>query len=958
MDSNGTAVQKLSKILSLLVIGILVSCSSQQKTTSTDSLIGTPEQWTLQGRRSGEGYFDISGTLFSFQSEAQDDNPFYQIYLRNTNSGQVQRISPGTGKTTCSWVHPNQKQVLYSSTHHDPTSLKQQKTELEFRASGKTRRYSWDYDPQYELYLYDTQTKKQKRLTNQFGYDAEGAISPDGKYIVYSSNAHAYSDKNLSAEQQELLKNQPQQFLDIYLYDLKTKKSQRLTSTFGYDGGPFFSHQGDRIVWRRFGADGHSAEVYTMKLDGTDQIQVTRLGKMSWAPFFHPSGDYIVFSSNVFGFDNFELFIVDSLGKKDPVRVTDRNGFDGLPVFHPNGNEIYWTSDQTQNKTSQIFKAKWNDKEARKLLGLPAGPPLTGELSSEVIESDLKSSISYLASPELEGRATGSKGERKAHDYIISSFAASGLKPMLGKDFRQSFEFASGTTLDESSKLSTLQIGKEWAPVLFGRNGSFEIKNLVFVGHGLQVPATAALQAYDSYKGLNVQGKWVVALDEVPEDLPIKTRAHYMRFSRAAYKATIAQSLGAVGIIFLTPSQKIGFKSSESSEQKSLFALQVDPTAFNTLLKAAAGTDLDTWQKKSDGQQLKLTNSLSGQVQLRRIMSQANNVVGWLPHPNASRYLVIGAHGDHLGNQYSSSSRALTKEGLQIHHGADDNASGMAAVIELAQHFADTKNARPPYHLVFAIWSGEELGNLGSRSFVDNMGKTKNQIAAYINMDMIGRFDDKLYIQGLGSSKDWPAVIEQAVVSFKSPEPLPLFFQPDPYLPTDSTSFYTEGIPVLSFFTGAHTDYHTPSDTAEKINYPRLGQITRFISHLIQQFQYQPKLRIQTLAQSRSSLMSPESGGRSFRIFLGTIPDYAQKPSSSSAEASKGVLLSGVIANGPAEKAGLKKGDIIRGIAGIQIDTLQDYVFALEALKPSEKVSVKVIRSQKNLQLEVVPEAR
>ena len=155
-------------------------------------------QLTFEGRRAGEGYFGPNGNLMVLQSEREVDNPFYQIYLLDFETGDVERISPGHGKTTCSWIHPNQKEVLFASTHSDPEARRKQKEELGFRASGKERRYSWDYDEAFELYLYDRESKNYNQLTNATGYDAEGAISPDGNWIVFSSNRLAYS-KPLSA---------------------------------------------------------------------------------------------------------------------------------------------------------------------------------------------------------------------------------------------------------------------------------------------------------------------------------------------------------------------------------------------------------------------------------------------------------------------------------------------------------------------------------------------------------------------------------------------------------------------------------------------------------------------------------------------------------------------------------------------------------------------------------------
>src|SRR5207248_6265667 len=206
--------------------------------------------------------------------------------------------------------------------------------ELAFRASGKERRYSWDYDTAMDIYAYDEKTGAMKRLTDAKGYDAEGSYSPDGQWIVFTSMRDAYNHPLTAAEQKKLAED-PSYFGEIYIMRADGSGQKRLTSTPGYDGGPFFTPDGKRIVWRRFDTNGINADIYTMKLDGSDVRRLTDFGCMSWAPFYHPSGQYLVFTANKLGFANFELFIVDAAGDREPVRVTFTDGFDGLPVFSP-----------------------------------------------------------------------------------------------------------------------------------------------------------------------------------------------------------------------------------------------------------------------------------------------------------------------------------------------------------------------------------------------------------------------------------------------------------------------------------------------------------------------------------------------------------------------------------------------------------------------------------------------
>ena len=329
---------------------------------------------TVDGRRAGEGYWSPDGRRLVFQSEREPGNPFYQIYVMDMTTGDVSRQSPGIGKTTCSFISPATGDVLFASTHHDARSKQLQEEELKFRASGQERRYSWDYDPEMELYVRPAQSGTLRRLTNSRGYDAEASYSPDGQWIAFSSTRDGY-ERRLSPAERKQLEADPSYFGEIYIMraDATGSAVRRLTSVPGYDGGPFFSPDGKRIIWRRFDERGVIADVWTMNLDGTDQRQITNFGAMSWAPYIHPSGRYVIFSSNKLGFENFELFLVDIDGLKEPVRVTYSDGFDGLPVPSPDGGRLAWTSNRGGGREGQIYLAQWNHQQA--LDALDAAPP-------------------------------------------------------------------------------------------------------------------------------------------------------------------------------------------------------------------------------------------------------------------------------------------------------------------------------------------------------------------------------------------------------------------------------------------------------------------------------------------------------------------------------------------------------------------------------------------------------
>jgi Tol biopolymer transport system component len=321
---------------------------------------------TIDGRRAGEGYWSPDGKRIVFQSEREPGNPFYQIYVMDLASGDVKRISPGIGKTTCAFFRPGSNDILFASTHADPNSKRLQEEELAFRASGQQRRYSWDFDRAMDLYAYDEKRGTTKRLTTTQGYDAEGAYSPDGAWIVFSSTRDGY-ERTLTAEERNRRDKDPSYFAEIYVMRSDGSGVRRLTTTPGYDGGPFFTHDGTRIVWRRFDERGH-ADVYTMKTDGSDEKRITDFDSISWAPYEHPSGRYFFFSSNKAGGSNFEIYIVDTEGRKEPVRVTYSEGFDGLPVPSPDGRRLAWTSGRSGASPGQIFLAQWNHERALQAL--------------------------------------------------------------------------------------------------------------------------------------------------------------------------------------------------------------------------------------------------------------------------------------------------------------------------------------------------------------------------------------------------------------------------------------------------------------------------------------------------------------------------------------------------------------------------------------------------------------
>jgi Tol biopolymer transport system component len=363
----------------LLFLAAFFSCSAlyaQAPASSEAAFLTGVRQLTFEGKRSGEGYFSADGSKMIFQSEREPGNPFYQIYLMDLTTGDVSRVSPGVGKTTCSFIDPRTGDILFASTHHDPRSADLQAEEIAFRASGQERRYAWDYDPEMEIWVRSSRDGTLTRLTHARGYDAEASYSPDGAWVVFSSTRQAY-ERTLDDRERAQLEADPSWFGEIYIMPADGSTApRRLTDVPGYDGGPFFSPDGTRIVWRRFDEEGLIADIWTMSLDGSDARQITDFGAMSWAPYIHPSGRYVVFASNKLGFENFELFLVDIDGTKEPVRVTYSDGFDGLPAPSPDGTRLAWTTNRGGGREGQIYLAEWN--HARALAALEAAPPRRG----------------------------------------------------------------------------------------------------------------------------------------------------------------------------------------------------------------------------------------------------------------------------------------------------------------------------------------------------------------------------------------------------------------------------------------------------------------------------------------------------------------------------------------------------------------------------------------------------
>lgn len=983
------ALQHVSACLFVcsLLSDALLLAADEPAPEPREPLLSRIRQVTFDGKRSGEGYFGADGRKLIFQSEREAGNPFYQIYTLDLADGALRRISAGTGKTTCAWLHPDGARALFASTHLDPKAREKQQAELDERAKGMQRRYAWDYDEFYDLYA-RTGDGEPQALAPALGYDAEGSYSPNGKHILFASNRHAYAELDkLSGEDKKRLNIDPSYFIDLYAMDAGGGNIKRLTESPGYDGGPFYSADSSRICWRRFSPDGKLAEIWTANTDGSDARALTKLGAMSWAPYFHPSGQYLIFATNVHGFDNFELYLVDAAGKRDPVRVTTTAGFDGLPAFSPDGKTLAWTSTRTPKKQSQIFMADWDHGAAMLALDQPvttltqAAPAQTMAAEATVpgiLAPDVRRRVEILCTEAMGGRMTGSPGEKLATQYVAEQFKALGLVPA-GPDgsFFQPFEFTAGVSRGEKCSMALKWDAREgaeaktetvpaedWTPLSFSASGQAPATGVVFAGYGLVVPDGPGQKGYDAYVHLDVKDKWVLVFRFLPEALAPERRQHFSRFADLRYKAMQARERGAKGLIVVT--------GPTAQARERLPKLTLDAVMAGTSLPALAVKDeLAAAWFKANGRDLKETQALfdtgepqmgfelkqfvvSAELDLVREKRTGRNVLARLQageKPAAA--VLLGAHIDHLGRGTEAYSLAKEDEKGQIHHGADDNASGVAALLEIAEHCAQLKREgrlAMRHDLLFAAWSGEELGLLGSAHFAHALGDRKEgaastplqqNVSAYLNLDMVGRANPNLVLNGLGSASGWAGLLERA----NAPLGVPVTPLDDSYVPSDATTFFLRGVPILSAFTGGHPEYHTPRDLPATLNYPATAEIAKLFARVALDLAGREERLVYVAAKQ------PENQGRAvMRVYLGTVPDYASEV--------KGVKLSGVTKGAPADTGGLKAGDIIIEVAGKKIENVYDYTYAIAGMKAGEKVRIVVERNGEKVALEIVPGSR
>jgi hypothetical protein len=574
--------------------------------------------------------------------------------------------------------------------------------------------------------------------------------------------------------------------------------------------------------------------------------------------------------------------------------------------------------------------------------------------------------VETLASDRFGGRQAGSEGERLAAEYLASELARIGARPLPGsKSMLAPFEFTAGSRDGGSSVTVSrdAEAGRQPSSTRFAapRVQALSLSEnadvsgaAVFAGYGIVVPEAQNF-GYDSFAGLDVKGKIVVVLRYSPEDAEPKARGILARYSDERYKAMAARQRGAAGLIVVTGPRSpnagmtIPMSFDTALAGSGIPAAGVDGDVAASLFGgaaalAAAQKDLDGGNPHVPGFPLPgVTVTLTTSVVRQR--QTARNVLAYLPATGSvsgvSRpWIAVGSHYDHLGRGERGNSLAVAEEKGRTHAGADDNASGAAAVLAIA----DELSRQPrPRHVLLAFWSAEEIGLVGSSAFTARPPVPLADLAAYLNYDMVGRMqDNKLTIQATGTSAVWPSILERANVAAG----FDVVLQEDPYQPTDVATFNGVGIPSLSFTTGAHADYHKPSDTADKINYEDLDRVAGLGAAIVARL-----MSLDEAPQFTKVEQSSQTATRAgIRVFTGTVPDYTST--------AKGLLLSGVIGGGPAEQAGLAKGDVIVEIAGQSIANIYDYTYALELLKVGEPAKVVYMRGAERREAMLTPAAR
>ena len=629
----------------------------------------------------------------------------------------------------------------------------------------------------------------------------------------------------------------------------------------------------------------------------------------------------------------------------------------------------------------------------------------------------LRAHIEYLASDKLEGRRTGTAGANLAAEYIAREFSRYGLRRSIGYDtagmsvleadspkrYLQEFPYVAGVELGKQNlfylnpgkavDMKQFRVGEDWMPLGFSSNGNITGAEMIFAGYGI----SSAELKYDDYSASDVKNRVAIVFGGTPDgDNP---HGQFARAGEIRFKAAAARAAGARALLIIASEEqlkddRLSHLSYDNAGEAGIPVLVISRSLAQKLLGLGSLADYQAAAdaRVANNSQLRAAvgvRKLDISTEITRRLAPSANVVGILDGSDPTlknEVIVIGAHYDHLGHGGEGS--LAPREG-EIHHGADDNASGTAGMLELARLFR-SQTLRPRRTIVFMAFSGEEEGLLGSNYYVNHPIVPLANTITMINMDMIGRMkDNKLIVGGVGTTPKWREALAAAnapertrvavaptspgdmprpvstvgrempgrevpivtgsngspVVTLSFEKPFDLTLNEDGYGPSDHSSFYAKQIPVLFFWTGTHEDYHKPTDTADKINYLDEARILALVRRIVYEIDTNDKRPAYAVAKSESA---GRAGG--FRVYLGTIPNYA--------DSNDGLLLDGVREDSPAAKAGIKAGDKIVKLAGHDVKNVYDYTYALGEMKAGQEYEVELMRAGERITLKITPAAR
>jgi aminopeptidase YwaD len=564
----------------------------------------------------------------------------------------------------------------------------------------------------------------------------------------------------------------------------------------------------------------------------------------------------------------------------------------------------------------------------------------------EITIEELKEHVYYLASEELAGRKPGTEGSKKAADYAQNAFLNDGLKPM-GENGFQYFDVMTSIEIGKDNSLSfgdySAKLSEDYTPLSFSKDTSISAE-AVFAGYGFDFEGDSI--SWHSYDEIDVTGKWAIVLRGSPDE-----DAHMSPFdmqSGLRQKALKARDKGAAGVIFVN--------GKEFSEEDELIPISYEQSATDIKMPivhakrstidnilAELGVTVELLEKQlietMEPNSFEIPFEIFIQTDVNRIKKRTQNLTFLIEGNDPDlkdEYIVIGAHYDHLG-MGGPGSGSRNPDTMAIHYGADDNSSGVASVMELAEKLYANRTSLKRSILVL-LFGAEEMGLLGSKYFVENPLVDLNKIKHMVNLDMVGRLNEEeaFTVGGTGTA----AGIESILNKHAEEIGLEIKTSPEGFGPSDHASFYSKDIPVLFLFTGIHDDYHTYRDKPEKINYAGMKKIADYVYDIVMDLSDLQE----SLAFQEAGPKSRPEGRRRFKVTLGIMPDVA-------GTVSNGLKADAVIKGRPADLAGMKKGDIIVAMEGKPVGDIYEYMNRLSEFKPGQRISVEVMRGEEKVVL-------